>query len=330
MPDYEYVDENGDPVDPSALGDVEIVEEVIEEIPAAPATQAPAPAAQPPAAGSGSVTDETAIPARRVPKAAVAVAAVVVLAVGGGAAYGLHAIGSQHTAADVRSAAADKTDQVKTTATAKRAEVTHPAIDVCSDLSKAQLDKTASIGSESMRLRIIKSAPLPQQFTDRDAASVQILQLGADNWGVYLPQPQRVEQGPVDDFSPKAPAKKLWWKVPVDTSNDGLKVGAAASWPGGDADADGACPAGDPGAYAVVGDMPADAKGLREGQAEVLAIKGDASTAEASTTGAAATITAAQDGSQNRVLAVMGSSVVVATLEYAPEQTAPATTTEGR
>lgn len=119
--------------------------------------------------------------------------------------------------------------------------------------------------------------------------------------------------------------------VPVDTSNDSLKVGAAASWPGGDADASGACPAGDPGAYAVAGDVPANAKGLREGQAEVLAVKGDASTAEAaSTTGAAATTTpAAQDDSANRVVAVMGSSVVVAALEYVPEQTAPATT-EGR
>lgn len=331
-----YEDENGNPIDPSALGDDVVIEEVVEEVVEVPAAapslpSTPQPAADPVAAPEQVPGEQSRTP--KIPKALLAGAVSAVLLVGGGVAWGLHGIGNQHTAEQVKEHVADKTDAVKQTATAKRDEVTHPVVDVCNDLSKAQLDKTVSIPAESMRLRILRSAPLPSQAATAlktDAASVQILQLGADNWGVYLPQPQRVEQGPVDDFSPKTPAKKLWWKVPVDTSNDGLKVGAAASWPGGDADAAGACPAGDPGAYAVAGDVPADAKGLRSGQAEVLAIKGDASTAEASTTGAAATITAAQDGSQNRVLAVMGSSVVVATLEYAPEQTAPATTTEGR
>ncbi|UZF54059.1 hypothetical protein LH935_14935 [Gordonia polyisoprenivorans] len=326
MPDYEYVDENvdenGDPVDPSALGDdVEIVEEVIEEIPAAVAPQAPAPAAQPPAAGS--VTGETvAAPARRVPKAAVAVAAAVVLAVGGGAAYGLHSIGSQHTAAKIKEHAADRTNQLKQTATQKKQEIEHPPIDVCNDLGKAQVDKTLSIPAESMRLRVIRSASLPEQVATAlktDAEDLQLLQLGAGSWGVYLPQPHT------------ATKQATWWKVPVDTGNDGLRVGTAVSWPGGDTDAAGACPAGDPGTYAVVGGLPADAAGLRAGQVEVVAIKGDASTAApASTTGAApTTTTAAQDDSANRVVAVMGGSVVEAVLEYVPEQAAPATT-EGR
>ncbi|GAB2636039.1 hypothetical protein GCM10027169_00200 [Gordonia jinhuaensis] len=336
MPDqYEYVDENGDPVDPSEIGDdVEIVEEVIEEIPAAVAPQAPAPAAQPPAAGS--VTGETvAAPARRVPKVAVAVAAAVVLAVGGGVAYGLHSIGSQSTVADVKTKVTDKTNALKTTATAKRDEIEHPPIDVCNDLAKAQVDKTVSIpSSASMRLRVIHSAPLPSQVATSlktDPAKLQLLQLSANSWGLYLPQPQQTT-GAVDDFSPHTATKQTWWKIPVDTADNGLKVGTVASWPGGDQDASGACPSGKAGTYAVVGAVPADAAGLRKDQVDVVAIKGDASSAT-ETTGTAATTTttaAPQDDSANRVVAVMGSSVVVAALEYVPEQTAPATTTEGR
>ena len=135
------------------------------------------------------------------------------------------------------------------------------------------------------------------------------------SWAVYLPQQQQA-----DDFS----AKQTWLKAPVSTADTSLAVGAAVTWPGGDNDAAGACPAGAPGTYRVTGAVPAGAAGLRTGQAEVLAIKGDAT----STTATDATTTAApKDNSTNRVLAVMGTSVIEAQLEYVPTETGSAATT---
>ena len=319
MPEHTgYFDEDGNELTPeevAALGDDDV--EIVDEAQSTSAT-VPTPVAQ----ASASPTTPPAAPHPKAPKALLAVAAVAVLGIGGGVAYGLHAIGSQNTAASVKEHAAKKTDQLKTTAEDKVETATHPAIDVCTDVAKARTDKKVSVPGESMQLRILRNAPLPQQMTSAlkaDEAKLEILQLGADSWAVYLPQRQQE----ADDLA--TTTKQTWWKAPVSTVDNGLTVGAVVTWPGGDSDAAGACPAGDPGTYRVTGDVPAGAAGLRTGQAEALAIKGDASTATATDT--ATTTAAPQDNSTNRVLAVMGTSVVEAQLEYVPTETGSTATT---
>ncbi|OBA63949.1 hypothetical protein [Gordonia sp. 852002-10350_SCH5691597] len=315
MPEHTgYFDEDGNELTPeevAALGDdVEIVDE-------AQSTSATVPT--PVAQASASPTTPPAAPHPKASKALLAVAAVAVLAVGGGAVYALHAIGSQNTATQIKENAAKKADQLKTTAEDKVETATHPAIDVCSDLSRARTDKALSVPGESMQLRILRSAPLPQQMTSTlkssDEAKLEILQLSPASWAVYLPQRQQQ----ADDIATTT-AKQTWLKVPVSTADNSLAVGAAVTWPGGDNDAAGACAAGAPGAYRVTGDVPAGAAGLRKGQAEVSAIKGDATSTTATNT---ATTAAQQGDSTNRVLAVMGGSVVEAQLEYMPTETTP-------
>ncbi len=105
----QYFDEDGNELSAeeiAALGDdVEIVEEV-----SAPAAQQRA--AETPAEQRG-----------RVPKAVLAGAAVLVLAVGGGVAYGMHALGQQNTAQDVKEVVADKKEEVKESVENKKEEV---------------------------------------------------------------------------------------------------------------------------------------------------------------------------------------------------------------
>lgn len=105
---FEYVDEDGNELSAeeiAALGDdVEIVEEV-----SAPAAQQPA--------------DGTAGARGRVPKALIGGVAVLVLAVGGGVAYGMHALGQQNTVEDVKQNVAAKSSEVRESVEVKKEEV---------------------------------------------------------------------------------------------------------------------------------------------------------------------------------------------------------------
>lgn len=116
--EFEYVDEDGNPLSAdeiAALGDeVEIVEEVIEAPVAAPAQQAAEAAA--PAAEQG----------RKAPKALLAGIAAAVVLIGGGAAWGLHTLGSQNTVEDVKAGATSKVEAVESSVAAKSSVVLGP------------------------------------------------------------------------------------------------------------------------------------------------------------------------------------------------------------
>ncbi|GAC78779.1 hypothetical protein SAMN04488550_2907 [Gordonia malaquae] len=198
--EFEYVDEDGNPLsveEIAALGDdIEIVEEVedVEEV--------EAPAAQQPAA------ETPAVPAdggSRVPKALLGGVAALVLLVGGGAAYGMHALGQQNTAEDVAAAASSKVEEVQSSVEDKKEEVLEPEPSAapepvrtgarvtgaqCMDPAQARWDGEGEM--PEFRLRRESAAELPSSITARvkkrhkdDPSELSIVQSERNRLGVY-------------------------------------------------------------------------------------------------------------------------------------------------
>ncbi|GAC80840.1 hypothetical protein SAMN04488550_0597 [Gordonia malaquae] len=170
--EFEYVDEDGNPLSAdeiAALGDeVEIVEETVEAptaVPAQPAAEAPTPAAP-------------ATQGRKVPKAALAGVAAVVVLIGGGAVWGLHTLGNQNTAADVKAAVSSKTEAVKSSVAVKSSEVLGPPEEEKSDRTGTRvtgatcMDPAPAVWDgegdpPEHRLRRESAADLPSSVTAR-------------------------------------------------------------------------------------------------------------------------------------------------------------------
>ncbi|MFF0709129.1 MULTISPECIES: hypothetical protein [Gordonia] len=271
--EYEYVDEHGHPLTPeevAALGDVEIVEET-------PVSETPVRAATP------------STP-HRIPKALIGVAAVAVLGIGGGVAYGLHAMGGQDNVAAVKAQVRDKTKEVKQ----KADQPADEPIDACSQLSAAAYSVTATTGASlkdrlkekaehegsdpSMELAIQGTPVTLPGFAERLKANpdarVTMLQLGRHDLGIYVAEPQRSASA---DSTTTATAAAPWWKVVADTSATPPTL-AGGPGDGTDEDAAGACETAPGGTYRVVGDgIPASAEGLKAGQVQVESAKADAS-----------------------------------------------------
>ncbi len=287
MPEYEeieiyeqadgsFVDADGNPVDEN--GDL---------LPGAE-QPTPTPAAQPPAVGEGV---ETKI--GKAPKLLIAGAAVAVLLVGGGIAYGLSSVGDQNTVSDVKDAASAKSSQAQAAVSSKKAEVMDDA-DVCtaSGLGTAMVNGS---NDPAMTLDVLGAAPLPAAFvaaqTNADGATGQLglLQLSRSSWGVYT-------EVVLTRAEKKARADRPgWWKADVAVDGDKVAVTGDRAWPGGDSGGAGSCEPGKHGVYAVTGAVPADAAGLVDGQAEIMAIQGIA-------------------GSETQAVAVMGDNVALVEL----------------
>lgn len=289
--EFEYVDEDGTPIDPAELGDdYEVVEEIVEEEPTAEA-----PAAQQPAAE---------VPAGKAPRLLIAGAAAVVLLVVGGVAFGLSQIGNQSTVSDVKDAAREKKAAVSSSVAAKSSEVREEAIDTCETRGPGSLaDAMADSGSDTPRLRldVIAAEPLPGAFTaartnsDGVKGDLSLLQLSKSRWGVYVKAPlTKAEKRERAD-------RPGYWKADVTVTGDAIRVTGDRAWAGGDTGGAGSCEPGDPGVYAATGKIPADAQGLVDGSASVEAIRGVA-------------------GEPTYAVAVMGDSVALVGLVEAPAE----------
>ncbi|GAA4746372.1 hypothetical protein [Gordonia alkaliphila] len=272
--DGTYTDVDGNPVDDEG-NPVPVV--------------APTPATQSPAVGGDSATPRVG----KVSKVVIAGAAVAVLLVGGGIAYGLSAVGDRNTVSDVKQEVAAKSSQAKVAVSSKKNEVVGDA-DACttSGLSSAMISGSNDPG---MALNALSSAPLPAAFvaaqTNADGVTGQLglLQLSRSSWGVYT-------EVLLTRAEKKVRADKAgWWKADVTVDGDKVAVTGDQAWPGGDAGGAGSCEQGKAGVYAVTGAVPADAAGLVDGQAEIMAIQGIA-------------------GSETQAVAVMGDNVALVEL----------------
>lgn len=312
-----FVDEDGNPIDPSELedGEFEIVDEPFAEAPgaldevsedepesapvptvtmapaSAPATEAPA--SNPTTVGGDGVASEDG---HGIPVKFLLVAAVVAALILGGLAFGMNKLGQENSISDVQAKATEKTEAVKD----KVEDTTHPPIDACDGKQLKDAMWGDSRGDKpKTQLRIVKVMTLPKAFADRveglgDAATERVVLLQQSNrdLGVYASAP-----GPKDA---RGKSTTSWWKVRVATA-DGVRVIEDGEGTGEDADAATACKSGKGGIYAVVGDgVPAEAKGMREGQVVVSAAKPDGAEAET-------------------VWVVMGDVLAKTVLEYAPE-----------
>lgn len=306
---YEYVDENGDPIDPSELGDdVEFIDEEVDEV----VEDTPA-AAEPVVPTSEPVSAPTAAAApTKVPKALLAGVAAAVLLLGGGAAYGLSQLGNQDSVEQVKAAATKKTEELKDEARAD--------IDACDGKQVAAASYGKGGGDKpKMQLRVTDVTALPPGYAervrglgDRAADRVTMLQQSTGDLGIYVQEEPKVDQ------RTNRKQKAGWWKVSASTDAQGARVLGEEQGTGDDQDAATACKTVKGGVYAVTGDdVPEAARGMRDGQVVVDSLKPDGATAEV-------------------VWLVMGDQLARSVLEYAPaqeseagdaEQTATATTT---
>ncbi len=298
-----YFDEEGNELskaEVAALGDDVEIEEV-EEVP----VDAPHEAAS---SATPALTGRS--------KALLAAGAVAVIAVvGGGIAFALHGIGNQATVADVKAgasseyAAASSAVASKSSAVRSEVDATVGAVDTCRVGAAAATSATGTLadavmtGSARPRLQLVidASAPLPATFVQakagaeaadagqkktplaRNAKRLDLIQLGKDSWAAYAYT--------APDDAP-APA---WRKADVTVSDDAVAVTGDRDWAGGDAPTAGSCGHGEPGAYAVSGQIPAGAAGLVDGTATVDLIQGVA-------------------GQPTKAVALMGDSVALVTL----------------
>ncbi|MGI6795724.1 hypothetical protein [Gordonia sihwensis] len=310
---YEYVDEEGNPVDPAELGDdVEFVDEEVDEV-----VEDTSVAAEPVVPTSEPVSAPTAAAApTKVPKALLAGVAAVVLLVGGGAAYGLSQLGNQDTVQDAKAAVTEKTEQVKDEARAD--------IDACDGRQVAAASYGKGGDTPKMQLRVTSITALPPGYGkrveglgDRAADRVTILQQSTGDLGVYVQ-----EEATKDERTGRKKAG-AWWKVSASTDGQGARVLGEEQGTGEDVDAATACETVKGGVYQVVGDqVPDAARGMRDGQVVVDSLKPDGASPEV-------------------VWLVMGDQLARSVLEYAPAQeseaddaeettTATATTEKGR
>lgn len=244
MPEFEYVDEHGNPIDLSELEGLDY--EVVEE-PAAP------PPTSPDAPGEATASKSS--------KAIIVGGLAAVLVLGGGAAFGFSQVGNQNTVGDVKSSAETKRQEVVAGA--------RPGLDACdsSDLEEASWKR--GDGTPALQLTVVGSISLPVGFAERTAASTDpvgetaILQFGDRSLAIY-------EEDPASELG-----AGRWWKVTADTDPE-LVVTGEAEGKGGDVDAATACESVKGGVYRVVGaGIPAKSKEMQAGLAQVSALKAD-------------------------------------------------------
>lgn len=279
---YEYFDEDGNPIDPSELegGDYEIVDEqptvTVSLPPASPSEQAPTA----PAADEGLTISKGS-------KGVIIGALAALLLVGGGATFALSQIGNQNTAEDVKTTVATKKQEAVAGA--------RPDLNACdgSDLKKARWERGGN--TPALQLKVIESVPLPSGFANRAAASTDpvaetaILQFGDRSLGIY-------EKDPKSELG-----AGLWWKVTA-TTDPQLAVTGEAEGKGGDVDAATACESVTGGVYRVVGDgIPAKSKEMQADLVQVSALKGDGA-------------------DPTTVWVVAGDHLLKTTLEYTPDE----------
>lgn len=271
--DVEYVDEDGNPVDPSELGDdYEIVEEVesdeeVIQIPADTAA-APAPAAPQPAPAP-------AAPAHGIPKALIAAVVAVVVLVGGGLVWGMSSLGEQNTTDDVKAGAAAKSSEVREQVESKAGEA-DPRADwtACDHIHTATAGKSDD-EDKSMQLHLLATAPMPQPVVDAankgvsDDPQLTLLQLSKTEFGVYAAAPaNRQANGRT--------ALEKWIKASVTVNGDTITVADGGETDGSDEDAAPECQTiAKRGVYIRGEGIPADAEGIRDGVANILYGKGD-------------------------------------------------------
>ena len=271
--EYEYIDEDGNPVDPATLGDhYEIVEEDVE-------TPAPSTAV-------GSTPDDSAELPKLGRKGARVLAGVgvAVVAVLGGVVFGLAGIGQQNTVGDVRDAAAAKSSAVRDRVASKSSEVESKAseADPRSDWTACDHIHTATASAagddkydSNMRLRLLSTAPMPANVAsvvdrkDLATADLTILQLGKAEFGIYAPAPANRQANGRTEL-------QRWLKATVTVKDNTIAVADAAETDGSDEDAAPTCKMLDDRPMYVEGDGPADAEDLRDGIAKVLRAKGSA------------------------------------------------------
>ncbi|MCC3322649.1 hypothetical protein FOB84_21100 [Gordonia bronchialis] len=307
--EFEYVDEDGNVVDPSELGDeYEIVDEEVVTEPVDEAAPVPVTGDH----GGGTATGSGMPKSVKLTLGAVG---LVALAVGGALVVGLSKIGSENTAADVKAGASSKYAQAssavasKSSAVRSEVDATVGAVDTCRVGAAAASSPTGTLadavmtGSARPRLELVidATAPLPTTFVRakagaeaadagqgkkllaRNAKRLDLIQLGKDSWAAYAYT--------APDDAP-APA---WRKADVTVADGDITVTGDRDWPGGDAPTAGSCEHGTPGAYAVSGQIPAGAAGLVDGTATVHLIQGVA-------------------GQPTKAVAVMGDAIALVTL----------------
>lgn len=232
--EYEYIDEKGNPVDLSDLGDdYEVVEEVD-----TPATPASATAA---AAGS---------PTPGIPKALIAAVVVIAVVIGGGLVWGLSSLGDQNTANDVKAGVASVSSKARAKVSASSSLMAPPRAELtgCDDASAAEVKGSKD---PSVQLTVIDSAPLPAAYaTTREqtpTGAMELLQVDETTFGVYA-------AADVDGSK--------WTKVTATLRGDALTLDRGQQTTGGDRDAlpVGSCDRLVDTEFRVSGDVPEAAK----------------------------------------------------------------------
>ena len=290
----EYVDEDGNPIDPAELGDdVEFVDEEITEDTTGHQQAAPEPAQGPaqedgtspfgllpeddepvyvpevahqPDPGPAPAGDSADQTPAGVPKGlilgGVGILAAAALVVGGGLWMWQ---GPSNTVDEVK-------DQV---AAATEGEL--PEVDACDGTMIRDAEITGRTKPPTMQFEVIDAVTLPAQMGTKlreqgSTAQVQLLQQTDRSVTIYLEE-KATPPGPGEKKA--TPPEFPWWTTTVNTAG-GLAVAGESGGMGGDADAASAC-ASVPsvGAYAASGSIPDSARGMREGQIEVAALKPD-------------------------------------------------------
>ena len=245
--EYEYVDEQGNPLSPeevASLGDdYEVVDEVVPE----PVQPAPAPVAL------------------KASRAVLAVAAVVVLGIGGVVAYGMHAMGQRNTVEDVKAAVSSKASVVSSAAASKSSEVresvaARPVTGVgCREEAFAGAAWVEGAPKPANQLAVQEIIAMPTGFTERQrkAAATEgqaplraAVQLSDEQLGVYIASTANAQSN----------GEALWWKVTVAIAG-GFSVLGETYGDGHDVDMKSACATiADPGTYLVTGQGGSEAK----------------------------------------------------------------------
>lgn len=275
MSDYEYVDEDGNPIDPSTLGDdVEIIEYVdddgADDLVEADADDEPTPAP----ALADARADVAELPKLgRKGGLVLAGVGVAVIAVLGGVVFGLAGIGSQNTVDDVKAGASSKYAQASSSVVAsKSSEVSQPELDSCADASRAVYSGKKP---PKVQLRVLDSAPAPASFVaarkDVPNGVIDLLQLSRDSFGVYA-------------FSREANNSEgtagAWSKTTVTSENDTLALtDEGGEFEGSDTEAASDCDKVVGKSFLVEG-APSGALGMKDGQYGVVVYHGDGSDAD--------------------------------------------------
>ncbi|MFT3661759.1 MAG: hypothetical protein QM809_10245 [Gordonia sp. (in: high G+C Gram-positive bacteria)] len=280
-----YVDENGDPIDPSELEDFEAVEQPAPPAPTAASTTEAATLAEVPGGGV------------RIPKALIAGAAVVVLGLGGGLAYAMSQIGDRNTAGDVKSAVSSAAAPAMSSASAKasaaKATARRVTGAVCDGKAIAGAAWPEEGATPTTQLRTTDVIPMGHGFSKRriDAeeegqkAKLAMLQLSDEQLGVYVASTANAQSN----------GDAVWWKTTVAITGGFATLGETYG-DGRDRDMRGACDTIAGGPYRVVGES-----GSEEKPVEVLMLKPSAT-------------------DEGTVYALIGDKLAKAVVEHVPDE----------